>query len=319
MTVLVLSRDVNQSADQLVHALGVRGVPVFRTDLAAFPQALTVDARLGRHGWDGVLATDCREVRLSDIRSVWYRNPTGFELVEGMSTAEQRHATAEARAGIGGVLSSLDALWVNHPARQSDAVKPRQLAAARKCGLSVPHSQVTNRPDAVRDFARDVGGALAGKTLAASLRVESSRLQMAYTHRIEPAELGDLAGVETTAHFFQRFLPKAFEVRVTVVGERLFAVAIHARSEAAKVDWRADYDALDYSVVEPPEQVVAGMLAFLKCFGLSFGAFDFVVTPGGDWIMLECNPAGAYGWLELALDLPVTSALADLLTNGAAA
>ena len=45
MTVLVLARDVDPSADRLVEALGERGVPVFRTDLAAFPQALTLDAR----------------------------------------------------------------------------------------------------------------------------------------------------------------------------------------------------------------------------------------------------------------------------------
>lgn len=317
MAVLILARDVNPSADLVVAALGERGVPVFRTDLAAFPQALTVDARLGRNGWDGVLATEHREVRLSEIRSVWYRNPTGFALAEGMSEMERRHAAAEARAGLSGVLSSLDVLWVNHPARQSDALKPRQLHVARRCGLNVPDSQITNRPEAVRDFAQGVHGALAGKTMAASLRVESSRLQMAYTRRIEPAELDDLAGVDVTAHLFQRFVqPKAFEARVTVVGTRVFAVAIHARSEAARVDWRADYDALDYAVVKPPDEVTAGMLAFVKYFGLAFGAFDFVITPDHEWIMLECNPAGAYGWLEEALDLPITSALADLLAKG---
>jgi hypothetical protein len=112
-------------------------------------------------------------------------------------------------------------------------------------------------------------------------------------------------------------VPKAFEVRATVVGDRVFAAAIHANSEAARVDWRADYDALNYVMVEPPERVIAGMLAFLRTFGLSFGAFDFAVTPDNEWIMFECNPAGQYGWLEDALDLPITSTLADLLTNGA--
>ena len=33
--------------------------------------------------------------------------------------------------------------------------------------------------------------------------------------------------------------------------------------------------------------------------------------------MFECNPFGAYGWLEEALDLPITSALAGLLAEGA--
>ncbi len=319
MTVLILGRDLDPQIDRLVQELGRRDVPVFRTDLAAFPQTLTLDARLGSDGWDGVLATPHREVRLSDIRSVWYRHPSHFELPESMSGPERRHAAAEARVGLSGVLTSLDVLWVNYPARESDALKPRQLDVARRCGFTVPYSQVTNKPDGVRDFARGVGGALAGKTLAAALLVESGRLQTAYTRRIEPADLDDLAGVETTAHLFQRFLPKAWEARVTVVGDRVFGAAIQAGSEAAKIDWRSDYQSIEYAVVEPPAAVTTGMLRFLRTFGLSFGAFDFAVTPDEEWIMLECNPFGAYGWLEDALDLPITWALADLLANGATA
>lgn len=318
MTVLVLARELDSSADRMVEALGERGVPVFRTDLAAFPQALTLEAWLSEDGWDGVLATEHHQVRLRDIRSVWYRHPSHFVLPDGMSAPERRHAAAEARCGLAGVLSSLNVLWVNYPARESDALKPRQLHVARQCGLSVPDSVVTNRPASVRDFARSVDGALAGKTLAASLLVESGRLQMAYTRRIEPAELDDLAGVETTAHFFQPFLPKLWESRVTVVGDKVFAATIHAGSEAGRVDWRADYGSLEYTVVEPPGPVVAGILAFMKSFGLSFGAFDFAITTDQEWIMFECNPFGAYGWLEEALDLPITSALADLLANGTA-
>lgn len=316
MTVLVLARDLDSQADRLVETLGERGVPVFRTDLAAFPRALDLNARLGEDGWDGVLATERREVRLSEIRAVWYRHPTHFEFPEGMSGPEWRHAAAEARCGLDGVLSSLDVLWVNYPSRESDALKPRQLHVARRCGLRVPDSLVTNRPAGVRDFARDIGGALASKTLAAALLVESGRLQMAYTRRIEPPELDDLTGVDTTAHLFQEFLTKAWEARVTVVGDRVFGAAIHAGSDAARVDFRADYGSLDYAIVEPPESVIAGMLRFLKAFGLSFGAFDFAVTPDGEWVMLECNPFGQYGWLEEALDLPITAALADLLMNG---
>lgn len=317
MTVLILARDLDSQVDRLVQALDERDVPVFRTDLAAFPRALTLDARLGPAGWDGVLATERRQVRLSEIRSVLYRHPSHFELADGLSRTEWRHAAAEARCGLGGVLSELDVLWVNHPSRESDAIKPRQLNVARKVGLGYPASQVTNKPDAVGDFATTVGGPLATKTLAAAALVESGRVQIAYTRRVQSTELGDLAGVEATAHLFQAFLPKLCEARVTVIGQHVFAASIHANSDATRVDWRVDYDALDYAVVKPPAPVTAGMLAFLKHFGLSFGAFDFVITPDREWIMLECNPAGAYGWLEQALDLPITSALADLLANGA--
>lgn len=83
---------------------------MFRTDLAAFPQSLTLNARLDADGWNGTLATGSREVRLHDIRSVWYRHPSHFELCEGMSRPERRHAAAEARVGVAGVLCSLDVL-----------------------------------------------------------------------------------------------------------------------------------------------------------------------------------------------------------------
>jgi glutathione synthase/RimK-type ligase-like ATP-grasp enzyme len=147
--------------------------------------------------------------------------------------------------------------------------------------------------------------------------MESGRVQMAYTRRLESADLADLTGVDVTAHLFQRFIDdKAFEVRATVVGKRVFAAAIHAGSDAARIDFRADYNNLTYSAINLPSTVETGVLAFMRSFGLTYGAFDFAVTHTGEWIMYECNPFGAYGWIEDQLDLPISSALAELLTQG---
>ncbi|MFI9811503.1 hypothetical protein [Saccharothrix variisporea] len=44
---------------------------------------------------------------------------------------------------------------------------------------------------------------------------------------------------------------------------------------------------------------------------------DFVVTPSGDWVLLEINPTGQYGFVEAATGAPVTAQLADLLTGAA--
>jgi ATP-grasp ribosomal peptide maturase len=317
MTVLVLAREVDPHVDRVVEELTFRDVPVFRTDLAAFPQSLTLDSRLGPDGWDGELANGYRSVRLKDIRSVWYRHPSHFDFPEGMSRPERRHAAAEAKCGFGGTLSRVKALWVNYPSREADAVKPGQLAVARACGLRVPASLVTNKPAAVREFAKEVGGQLAVKNLSAAAIAESGGVQVAFTRRLEPSDLDDLRGVEKTTHLFQAFIePKAFEARVTVVGEKIFAAAIHAGSDASRVDFRSDYASLTYSAIEPPGQVTTGMLAFMREFGLVFGAFDFAVTPEGEWIMFECNPFGAYGWLEGELGFPITATLADLLAGG---
>jgi hypothetical protein len=43
--------------------------------------------------------------------------------------------------------------------------------------------------------------------------------------------------------------------------------------------------------------------------------FDFVVT-GRKWVMLECDPAGQWLWLQEETGVPIAAALADLLTEG---
>ncbi|MGH3622525.1 MAG: hypothetical protein ACRDQ5_12150 [Sciscionella sp.] len=112
-------------------------------------------------------------------------------------------------------------------------------------------------------------------------------------------------------------MPKARESRVTAVGGRVLAVAIEADSPRARVDWRADYNSLRYLPVEVPAEVKAGVLAYLGALRLHYGAFDFVITPDGKWVMLECNPSGQWLWLHHLAGLPIPAALADLLTGEA--
>lgn len=318
MTVLVLTEECDPTADRVVDELTRRDVPVFRCDTAWFPGSLTIDARLDGEAWFGVLRTPHREVALYDLRSVWYRRPSPFSFPAGMSRPERQHATWEAKFGLGGVLTSLPALWVNHPSRESDACyKPRQLAVAARCGLAVPQTLVTNDPQAVRRVAERLDGRVVVKMLGSNAITESGGTKVCYTHPLTEPDLSDLSGVGVTAHLFQeRLVDKAYEVRLTAVGDALFAAAIEASNEAARADWRADLGALRYRIVEVPEPVADGVRGYLSAFGLTYGAFDFVVDHEGRYTYLECNPGGQFGWIEASTGLPITSALADLLEKG---
>lgn len=320
MSVLVLSEDFDPTVDAVIDELRLRDVGVFRCDTAWFPARMSFSAELGDGRWAGSLVTDDRWVSLLEVRSVWYRRPTPFVFPDGMSGPERRHAAWEAKLGLGGVLADLPALWVNHPSREADAgYKPVQLATAVHCRLTVPPTLITNEPDAVCRFATAQQGQVVVKPLAYSSVFEEGVGKAIYTHVLTPEELADLAGVETTAHLFQRaILDKAFEARVSVVGRNIFAAGIHAGSDAARADWRSDYDSLRLSVVEVPAQVAAGILAFMDALGLMFGAFDFAVDTAGTWWFLECNSAGQFGFVEDATGLPITAALADLLEKGTA-
>ncbi len=269
-------------------------------------------------GWRGAFTPDaCEELRWEEMTAVLYRRSRDFQFPESMSEPERRFARAQARVAIGGVLASLPVRWINHPSALADAeYKPRQLALAEHLGLAVPPTLITTRADDVRRFAAE-HGTLITKPLAMPVVDEDNGQTIAWTHRVSPHELDELTGVELTAHLFQPEIEKDHEIRLIVVGEHDFAVAIHAGSPDARLDWRRDYDSLSYSVVKAPQDVLTAARGFLNKSVLLFGAFDFIVRPGGEWLFLECNAGGQWGWLAEECDLPIAEAFAAELTGGA--
>jgi hypothetical protein len=120
---LVLTHPFDPTADYVVSELNRRGEPVFRCDPGEFPQRLTISARLDRRGvkagWDGRLHLPERQVSLTDIGCAYYRRPTAFELPTGMVGQVRRWAAAEARMGLGGLVSALPRCLAWHPTASS--------------------------------------------------------------------------------------------------------------------------------------------------------------------------------------------------------
>ncbi len=313
-TVLVLTNELDTTADLVVRLLNERDVPVFRFDTADFPTDVTVAAHLGA-GWTGRLRLGEREIELSRVGSAYYRRPGEFELPESMSGAARRFAAAQSRAGLLGVLASLNCLWINHPGRNGDAnYKPWQLTVAEQAGLRPPRTLITNDPNAARRFAKETAGAVIYKTLAGGVIDDDGEPKGMPTSIVDPDGLDE--SIALCAHQFQEWVDKHHEIRLTVVGDELFAAEIHAGSDAAHVDWRTDYAALSYEIADVPDGVRRGVLELMRRFGLVFGALDFVVMPSGEWRFLEINPNGQWGWIETVTGLPIAAALADLLQRG---
>ncbi|MGQ0778439.1 MAG: MvdC/MvdD family ATP grasp protein [Pseudonocardiales bacterium] len=199
MTVLILAREFDPTADALVGALARRQVPVFRTDLCEFPRWLGLEAELREGRWSGRLWTEHREVALAEVRSIWNRNPSSYVFPSSMSAQERDFCYREARLGLGGVLASLDVLWANHPNRCADAIfKPYQWAVAMECGLSVADTMITNDPDSALRFV-ERQDATVTKALGPSGITEEGRMKVAYTRRLSCDDLTEMGCVSLTA------------------------------------------------------------------------------------------------------------------------
>ncbi|HET9257796.1 MAG TPA: ATP-grasp ribosomal peptide maturase [Pseudonocardiaceae bacterium] len=316
--VLVLAQGDDNAAELVTNALAQREVLVTRVDTADFPSAMSMAARpdqLESPGWLDVCGD---RVDLGSVRSVYRSHPARFRFPEGMSGSERRFAMLESVCGLGGVFAAQQWRWLDHPSAVADAsYKPHQLTVATKCGLNVPPSLVTNSGAEARKFAAEVGGELVYKSLSTGVVAERDELRIIYTTRLADGDLDESndQSFELCPILLQRWVPKVFDVRLTVVGPRCFAVAVHTESSEARVDWRSRYEELSYQICSTPDEVRCGVLAYLRRFGLTFGAFDFSITAEGHWWFLECNPAGRWSWIFEETGVPIAEAIADELTN----
>ena len=310
-SVLILTHPFDPTADKVVDELNHRGVPLFRCDAADFPERLVAGAELRGTRWSGQLQTARRRLELDDIVGIYYRRPAAFEFHPSLSDDERRWAAIQARMGFGGLLASLDP-WLNHPHNIGYAeYKPVQLRQAVTCGLRVPRTVVTNDPEAAQKFVSRVGQTVCKPFGGAGVSDEDG-FQHVFTTKVTADQCAN-PNISRTMHILQEWVPKRYEVRLTVVDDRFFAARIDAGSDAAYVDWRSDYHSISYSVMKTPDAIHSRVSTLLDLMGLRFAALDFAVDPDGHWWFLECNPNGQWAWIEEATGLSISGALADAL------
>lgn len=311
--VLVVTSEPDVTCDPVIAELTRRGVEVIRFDTADFPTASRLAATLSGRGWAGRLVAGSRVLDLEAVRSVWWRRPGEFRTPPEWPDDAQAFAASEARAGLLGVLSALPVRWINHPSANATAnYKPLQLATAARCGLRTPRTVITNDPEEARSFIGT--DRVIYKTLGGGVDCGNGMRAVVPTTVVTADHADD--SVSGTATLFQERVNKSFEVRLTVIGQRMFPVAIRAGTQAARLDWRTDYAALTYAPVALPVDVSGCVRGFMAQLGLFFGAFDFAVTPAGEWIFFEVNANGQWHWLTRYVDVPMVDAMADALEEG---
>jgi glutathione synthase/RimK-type ligase-like ATP-grasp enzyme len=318
----IYTRASDDHLERVVTELQRRHYSWVRFDSSDFPQGLELAARFdpGEQAWQGEFLLGGTIYRLEEVRSIWYRRPSKrYAFPPGLSEAGYEYAKAEAQKGFGGLLHGLSTRWVSHPdAIGAAAWKPQQLAYARQVGLRIPKTLITNDAQAAFQFFEECRGEMIYKPFTQGVprpRRGESWEGAVYTTKLTRALLVEHApDIALTAHLFQEAVPKAFELRITVIGTRVFAAEIHSQhSDQAKVDFRLGYPDLIYGVHQLPPAIEHGCLALVQRFRLRFAAIDMIVTPHGDYIFLEVNGNGQWGWIEQQTGLPLTEALVDLL------
>jgi glutathione synthase/RimK-type ligase-like ATP-grasp enzyme len=206
-------------------------------------------------------------------------------------------------------------------ARSSGKVFQRLLA--RRVGLQTPEEYSGDNPDHARAFAERIwasGFEVCTKAIAAKNLLLSGQRLTRYTEKLQRSQIDDLAYLSGCPLIFQNFLPKAYELRVTVVGDRILACRIDSQQAGGDtaIDWRNyNIPRTPHHQYELPANIAARLLEFHRVAGLRYSAFDFVRTTDGKYVFLETNAFGQWLWIEDLTGLPITATVAAELIASA--
>ncbi|HVK63445.1 MAG TPA: MvdD family ATP-grasp ribosomal peptide maturase [Polyangium sp.] len=236
--------------------------------------------------------------------AIWgrrYHKAVGFP--EKMHPGHQRMALAESERFLQGVLAACPAFKMDVYARvRGSDHKPLHQRIFREAGIRTPRTLGTNDPAKAHAFLSSCPKGAIVKLLSAEPFVkDDGKLQVVMTSAVGPETTDRLEQLRLCPMYFQERVEKAYEVRATVFGTKVFAARIDSqRFEGADVDWRNKGLVMidQWRHHDLPKHVEDALGRYQEAVGMQYGAADFIVTPEGEHVLLEVNPAGEFFWLE---------------------
>ena len=281
-------------------------------DLSLFPTIMRVAFTFADRGGGGSFVDrNGRRIHLEAVTAYWWRRPQGIQYDARLADPQVREfALRECVSGLHGLLRCWPGLWMNDIENDQNAdYKPRQLATMDRLGLKHPETLITNDPDEVRAFFDRHDGEVVYKAF------NQSGVMWVPTRRLVRADLAALHALQFGPVIFQRFIDGSRDIRVTVVGERVFATEF-VIGDADCVDHRLIMSSLPCVAHVLPPSVEAEALRLVRAHGLEYGSIDLRITPNGTYVFFEINTAGEFLYLEERTAQPIAAAVASHLAGG---
>jgi hypothetical protein len=316
MILIVSSNDDEHARAVMNHLKNRERSKVILLNLSDFPQMLQLSMNYNHeHGNDINLYYNGDAVSLSSCRVIWWRRPRPFEIHPEITNPAYRNFTlSECIEAFSGLWLSLPNIkWVNHPTKNDVASsKPYQLRMAQKLGMKIPNTLITNNPIEAKAFIER--NDKDGKTTVYKA-FSATEHEWRETRIIKPDEVNLIDNVRFAPVIFQEYISAAVDLRVTVIGDRVFAAAIYSQETSYKVDYRMSMSSARIESFNLPSSVRQDLRELTNNLDISYGAIDMRLTHEGEFVFIEVNPAGQWLFIEERTGQPITRTFAEFLST----
>ncbi len=306
LDVLIISNTLDFGIDLITFGLEKRGVKYFRLNRDKFQEyKITLDIQ--KKELTIVHNSKKYYVIEKHIKSIYYRAPIYLRDIykPGLSEIEQLYRT-QWSAFVRNLAFFESPIWVNNPENTFRAEnKFLQLKYAEKLGFSVPKSIVTNTIDYIK-FEKMII-----KSVDTALFRSGANEAFVYSNIVEYNELSH-ENMKELPVIVQELIEPKIDIRVTVIGDRIYAVKILNKGEGISGDWRMLKNQLQYLKVELPHHIEEKCIKLTKLMKLNFSGIDLAKC-GDKYFFIELNPTGEWAWMTQNKEIAIDDAICDYL------
>lgn len=301
----------------IVHICDPSRYPVSATFYVTQDKSGRIDGRIDTILIDGNAVNDA-SIAISDIHSAWYLRENYTQSRVLSQSIETKFAENETRQALRSLFSILECKWINRSEsiERINSNKLYQQLIATRCGLSVPKTIISNNSVEVGKFSDTENGLLLKSIGFTKLDDEGNYVLYSERFSREELAINDMA-IRSCPVYGQEYVEKRYEYRVMVIGTRVLSCRIDSQaSSMTKVDWRHyDFENVEHKQVDLPIALQEKLLRFMEEVDLRYGALDLIETQKGDFVFLEVNPSGQWGWIADLAGLPIPEAVAEMLDS----
>lgn len=266
--------------------------------------------------------------KLTSIRSIWIRKPSILHGLRGRVAPHYYDYCSSALEAHAKSLYTLlsDKFWVSdYHAILKASYKPAQIEVAYKIGFNVPDTLFTSSPATAKKFIRSHERVIT-KTLSRAPAKNSKDIPLLFLATDLTGKTAiDLSGLSVAPAIFQEAIDSAGDIRVTVIGDEVFAAMLRPKQGNKKSkgiqDWYK-YDNIhtggEATEILPhvlPAHIHDKCIAHARHFSLQYSAIDLILDKEGRYWFLENNPNGQWAYIEAATEQPIGKSMARLLAQ----